>query len=85
MYNYEELKPKLFSEEGFKLIESVRRNIAAVTKERDFFLMEEATHGIVGSNWEAMSAVDFLKEQRNFYEISGQDCEGQHRTFKILK
>ncbi len=83
MYNYSELRPYLFTEDGQVMLLQVRDYAKHLLKIAGAFQMERAFDGIKGGygSWEAMACVDRLVELKEIREISIPNCVGQRRTF----
>lgn len=82
MYNYEDLKPSLFTEDGFKKILKARDNVARFLATAGAFTMGNAISGIGGDSWTSMACIDYLVEIGEIREITGESkVMGQHRVF----
>ena len=75
-YEYESLKPMLFTENGQKDFLKVRDKVNSLIKTAGAFRMAEA--GI--ASWPDMAAVDRLVELGELVEFK-RDCWGQFRVF----
>lgn len=80
MYNYQQEKQNIFTENGQVMFMKIRDKVNYLLKEKKYFIMEEVL-GCEGSAWEIMACVDRLKELREITEISGSGAMGQHRAF----
>ena len=80
MYRYEELKPKIFTEEGQEMFLRIRDNVNALLKVAGVVQMQKAINGCTGDTWHMMACVDRLVELNEIREIK-TDGAGQHRIF----
>jgi len=86
MYHYEDLKPKLFTDEGQRLLIRVRDQVHSLLKQAGAVRMQEATKGFSGMSWEIMACVDRLVELGELREIiPGNEVPGQYRIFVSTK
>lgn len=81
MYNYQELKPSLFTEDGQVMFLKIRDNVHALLKKSGAVRMQEAMSGCSGSSWEMQACVDRLVELCEIKEITSKGVPGQHRVF----
>ena len=81
MYNYQEIKPSLFTEQGQVMFLKVRDNVQELLKTAGAVRMQEAISGCTGSSWDMLACVDRLVELKEIREITGDDVAGQHRVF----
>lgn len=83
MYDYQKIKPVVFTDEGQRMFLRVRDHVHRVLKEAGSITMEKAMAGAQGGDsWEMMACVDRLVELGEIREIRqhGQ-VAGQHRIF----
>jgi hypothetical protein len=86
MYNYQEIKPRLFSDEGQRLFLKVRDKVNGLLKVAGAFQMQEAIQGFTGSNWEMIACVDRMVELGEIMELlHKQEPLGQYRVFTSTK
>ena len=84
MYNYEEEKKKIFTEEAQVGFLSVRDKSKALLKTAGSFSMGSVISGVaVGDSWQAMAFVDRLVELGEIREITDENVAGQHRVFVV--
>ena len=82
IYNYEEMKSKLFTEENQKLFLNVRDMIHELLNEAGAVKMGFIIHvRPLGDSWEKMACVDRLIELGEIKEIHYGDCSSQDRIF----
>jgi hypothetical protein len=62
MYKYEELKPRILTDDGQARLLKVYRRALNLLAEKKTFSMRDVLNFIVGSNWETMACVDRLVE-----------------------
>jgi len=83
MYNYKELKPTVFTEEGQKTFLKIRDNMNALVVLAGVCTLDRAISGCTGNVWEQMACVDRLVELNEFVEvIQGKIPVAQQRIFK---
>lgn len=80
MYNYQAVKPRLFSEDGSVLFVNMRDDVKRLLKEAGAFRMQEVMHRS-GDTWTMLACVDRMVELGEIREITGPDVAGQHRVF----
>lgn len=82
MYNYEEQRKVVFTEEGQKIFLAIRDNVKRLIKEAGAVDMEHAISRIGGDSWENMACVDRLVELGEIREIPMHTYSGgQYRVF----
>ena len=85
MYQYEDLKPQLFTEENQKDFLKVRDHVKKVLATSGAITMGEAIRPITGDTWLQMAYVDRLVELGEICEVKQVgDVAGQHRIFRKL-
>lgn len=81
MYNYQEERHKIFTEEGSVKFNKVRDNVKELLRRSGAVSMFHATRVISGDGWEMMAHVDRLVELGEIREITGREVAGQDRVF----
>lgn len=85
MYKYEDLKPRIFTENAQVEFLKVRDNVQKLLSVSDSFTMSSALKGVYGDSWLQMAFVDRLVELGEIREVSGSDVFGQYRVFVSSK
>lgn len=86
MYSYQEIKPRLFTEDGQVMFLKIRDKSQALLKVAGAARMQEMMSGAGGgSSWDMLACVDRLVELGEIREITGPDVAGQHRVFVDAK
>lgn len=82
MYNYNEIKPEIFTEENQKTFLEIRDKVHETIKTGGYITMNDALAGR-GSVWLRMAMVDRLVELGEIHEVKQVGViAGQHRLFK---
>lgn len=82
MYNYQNEKPKIFTESGQVMFLKIRDNVQKMIKLAGAVTMSNAIQGISGSSWEQMACVDRLLELGEIVEVIQRGyVPGQNRIF----
>ena len=81
MYQYEEIKPRLFTEEAQQDFLKVRDRAHKLLKESGAFKSLHACRDISGDTWMMMAYVDRLVELKEIREITPPNVAGQNRVF----
>ena len=82
MYNYEELKPTLFTEQGQVMFLKIRDKVKTLIDRAGAVRMHEAISGTCGDTWEQLACVDRLVELGEISEITtASSVAGQNRVF----
>ncbi|HXJ61077.1 MAG TPA: hypothetical protein VNU68_30900 [Verrucomicrobiae bacterium] len=85
-YKYEEIKPRIFTEEGQRIFLSIRDKANQLLKVAGAVRMQELIQGHSGSNWDMIACVDRLVELGEIREITvAGRVAGQHRVFVSLR
>jgi hypothetical protein len=82
-YQYTELRPALFTEEGVEMLERIRANVGRCLRESGAVLARSAWTGVTGDSWTMLAALDYMVERgeiREVLDIQGTGF-GQHRIF----
>lgn len=61
-YNYQAERPKLFTDEGVKLILHVLTNVTTLCAQSGVCTVDKAMRGITGDSWMTLAAFDYLQE-----------------------
>lgn len=82
MYRYEDLKPKLFTEEGSVLYTQIRDRVKRLLVEAGAVSMGAAISKSTGDTWLMMACVDRMRELGELRDITvGLAVAGQDRVF----
>lgn len=82
MYNYQEEKKDLLTEDGIKTLLKIRDRVKHLLNEAGAFRMEHAFKGASGSTWTMMACIDFMVEQGEISECKHSNINaGQNRIF----
>lgn len=82
MYNYNEQKPFLFTEEGNKMYTKILIKVLNALQSTQLILMADILNNLNSDLWSMMACVDRLIELNLIVEITGSDVAGQNRIFK---
>lgn len=85
IYNYEKIKPTLFTEENQQIFLEIRDIVHKLLKEAGVVKMGSIMNKQLGDSWERMACVDRLVELGEIEEIHCGDCAGQDRIFVKVK
>lgn len=80
MYKYEEMREKVFTEEGFKKIKKLRKNM----ENREVLTVGEAIKGMLGDSYHSQAVVDYLVESGELKYLL-QDGAKQYWVLKVIK
>ena len=91
MYNYQQVKPLLFSDEGQRLFLKCRDRVKDLLKASGAVRMEEAIKTLSGTSWTMLACLDRMVELGEIREIREREVLGpyndviegpaQHRIF----
>lgn len=81
MYNYEHIKPRLFTEEMQNTFLRIRDRIHELLDESGAARMGSILKGSSGEGWDLIACVDRLVELGEIKEIDYGMCTGQDRIF----
>ena len=81
MYNYQEEKQHLFSDEGQRLFLKCRDRVKSLLATSGAVRMQEALQTLSGSNWTMLACLDRMIELGEIREIQQGNVAGQHRVF----
>ena len=82
MYNYKTERERVFTDSGQRYLLVIRDRVKKLLSLAGAFRMEEATKGMCGDSWLALTCVDRLVEIGEIQEIDAQTPKpGQHRIF----
>jgi len=80
MYDYQAMKPEIFTEEGQELFLKIRDNVQTLLKISGAFDMDHATRSLGGNSWAMLACVDRLVELGEIKEIPTNGF-AQYRVF----
>jgi len=81
MYQYKEIKPRLFTEEAQRDFLKVRDRAHKLLEEAGAFKIMNACKGIAGDSWMMIAYIDRLVELGEIREITPPGVAGQDRVF----
>ena len=82
MYVYKDLKSRLFSDEGQRMLLKVRDFVQDALKKTGAVRMQEAIAAAGGGDsWTMLACVDRLVELGEIKEVTDGDVAAQHRVF----
>lgn len=84
MYDYEKIRPKLFTEELQDKFLGIRDRAHKLINESGAATMGKIITGFGGDVWELMACVDRLVELVEIIEISYGEVIGQNRIFMAV-
>lgn len=81
MYKYEEMKPKLLSQEGFTMLLKIRDHTKSLIETVGCARLQEIINCTAGDSWMMIACVDFMLERGEIREITKPSDFTQHRVF----
>jgi hypothetical protein len=82
MYVYQELRDKLFTDEGQRTFLQIRDRVKRILAMAGAVRMSEAIAGTTGDSWTMLACVDRLVELGEIREITQKgEVAGQYRVF----
>lgn len=81
MYDYQEIKPYIFTEKGQVKFLAVRDNVKKLINIAGAVNITKAISVVSGDSWQSMACVDRLVELGEIRELSQDKCAGQYRVF----
>lgn len=85
MYDYQNEKANIFTEDGQVLFLQVRDNAKRLIKQAGAVRMQEIILGCGGDSWHMLACVDRLIELGELREVTQGDVAGQYRVFVAAK
>lgn len=68
-YNYEEIRPELFTEEGVELLMKMRDISGKLLFQAGAYTFEKVTRTITGDTWLMMAALDYMVERKEIRQV----------------
>ncbi len=82
MYNYQQQRPLLFTEEGQLMFIKIRDKVKALITVAGCFRMDSVLSMALGDIWMMIACVDRMVELGELKEVTeSEDTAGQHRIF----
>jgi len=81
MYRYEDLKPRLFTEDGQEMFISIRDNTNRLLTQAGAVRLQEAIKGVCGDSWLMLACIDRMVERGEIREVTCSEVPAQHRVF----
>lgn len=81
MYNYEEQKKHVFTEDGQVMFLKIRDKAHQLLEAAGAFRLEELVKRVTGDSWTMMACIDRLIELGEIKEIPQGKIAGQDRVF----
>lgn len=78
-YNYEDEKPKLFTEQNQEHFIHIRDKVLALLDKSGAIMMDNIMDG--GDTWLSLAFIDRMVEIGDLREVERPGCAGQHRVF----
>lgn len=82
MYDYENERAKIFTEEGQEVFLQIRDNVKRILEIAGCMDMQHAIQSSSGDSWMLLACVDRLVELDEIDELHFGSCAGQHRVFR---
>lgn len=80
-YVYQEIRPKLFTEDGVRILLQVRETVSRLLPLAGAARAMEIWSGMTDDTWMLLAALDYLVELGDIIEITGEGIAAQHRIF----
>lgn len=83
-YNYTDLRPKLFTEDGQVLFLEMRDRAKKIIAHAGAARMDAIMQGSTGDTWLMLACVDRMVELGELKEVPSPSTAGQYRIFTML-
>lgn len=81
MYNYYDMKPKIFTQDGTHMLMTISKTVRDVIHCAGAFKLLSAFKKVSGDSWTMIACVDYLVESKFLKEINYGAPSGQDRIF----
>ena len=82
MYDYQKIKPVVFTEDGQRMFLKIRDHVHKVLAQAGAITVDKAMDGVGGDAWERLACVHRLEELGEIQEVTkGQDLATQNRVY----
>ena len=81
MYNYEEQKSEIMTDEGQRTFLKIRDKANKLLEEAGAFTMMAPSRRVTGDSWFHMACIDRMVELGEIAEVTASGVAGQHRVF----
>ena len=81
MYNYQEMKPTLFTEENQAKLLQARDKIKELLATAGAFRADKIINLCKGDSWTILAIIDRMVEIKELMELTGPKTWGQYRVF----
>lgn len=81
MYRYEDLRPRLFTDEGQRMFLKIRDRTKKLLAASGAVRMDQAINCVSGDSWTMLACVDRMVELNEIREITLPGTIGQSRVF----
>lgn len=82
-YDYATERPKLFTEDGVRMLRRIEANVRRLLAESGCFYAEAAFKGISGDGWEMLAALDWLIEEKIIRRVETPERRmGQYQIYE---
>jgi hypothetical protein len=68
-YNYEDIRPELFTERGVELLMQMRDHSSKLLFQAGAYSFEKVTRTITGDTWLMMAALDYMVERKEIRQV----------------
>ena len=68
-YNYEDIRPELFTEDGVELLMKMRDHSSKLLFQAGAYSFEKITRTIPGDTWLMMAALDYMVERKEIRQV----------------
>jgi len=80
-YQYNDIKPRLFTDEGQRLFLAIRDRTNDLLKQAGAARCHEMISGSLGELWDMLACVDRMIELKEIREVTTGEVMWQHRVF----
>lgn len=81
MYSYAKQRKVVFTDEGQRMLFSIRDRVKDLLAESRAFTLDAAIKGQLGNSWDMLACVDRLVEMGEIREITYGEVAAQDRVF----
>ena len=81
MYNYENERLKIYSEEGFEMFIKIRDEAKRLLDQAGAFRLDKVISKVAGESFMMLACIDNLVEQGKIKEVSQSGISTQHKIY----
>ena len=84
-YSYSTERPKIFTDDGMRMLLTIRDNIKRLDKIAGAFMASATWDGVTGESWTMLACLDYLVEIEEIKQVTERGVSSQHQIYRTIR